>query len=259
MVHVNDTMYKAVVALNNAGVTLMQHQRFVDGLMTLKDALRLMKNAIHIYPSSSSVPQHEDVNVALQAAWHRTSRIQRSDTSGTTSYKLSSAAHIVVITDQDSPFDVYNILENDPSTICCVRIDPVECTNCDSDRYEVESSIIMYNYAIAHLMASSIEPSSNKDGFVDRFQLSYDLFELAQSVIDAHTASLDEFAIPSNVLLISMLVATYLYQLSVQLPQHHNYERRSCKNLLSLELVLSTIANHEMLYNATTQCAAACA
>jgi hypothetical protein len=246
MVPNNDKMYKAVVALNNAGVELLQHQRSIDGLLTLKDALMLMKSSYqHDETSEVSALQVDEVNKALQAAWHRTSRMHENASK-------SHEVTIVSITDHDSPFDVHNTLKQNPDNVCCVKIeaDDVEIFSHDSDRYDVEASIIMYNYGIAHLFASAQTSATRTND-----QTAYHLFELAQSVIDTNVACLDDAAIPSNILLVSMLTSTYLYQLSY----HAEYERNATKHLLSLEWVLSTIIYQESLYSSLSPSAAASA
>jgi hypothetical protein len=249
MLHINNKMYKAVVALNNAGVALIQHQRFMEGLATLKDALCIMKNSFRFKDeessstsTSSSLPEQVDVDAALQAAWHRTSQMHNTTT------VHNETVPIVVITDQDNPFELYNALERNPQTVYCVKIDPIDSVyEYDTDRYEVESALILYNYGIAYLFASKKN--------VDQTQTAYQLFELAQSITVAHLAGLDEFEIPSNVLLTSMLVATSLYQLSMQ-SQH---ERRIWKNLQCLEWIVSAIIDQEMLYPTLKQTTAASA
>lgn len=252
MVHINDSTYKAVVALNNSGVALLQHQRYMEGLLTFKDALILMKNSFQPDDASSvfSLQQQNQVNVALQGAWHRTSRMHDEKI-------LARKADIVVVTDQDNPFEVYNALERNPGALCCVKIDPVEWESCslDSERFNVESSIIMYNYGVAHLLASLLSPASDDNVIALHSQTSYHLFELAHSVIDMHLTSSDEFNIPSNVLLLSMLTSTCLYQLSMMTQQ----DRRTAMNLKCLEWVLSTIITQERLYPMLSPCAAACA
>jgi hypothetical protein len=246
MLHFNDTMYKAVVALNNAGVALVQRGRLVDGLETLKDALCIMKNSFHNDEQSlslpSSLPEQDVVNTALQAAWYRTSRMHD------TTEICGESANIVIITDQDNPFELYNALERNPQTVYCVKIDPLDTVySSDLDRHEIESALILYNYGIAYLFALK--------QISDQPQTAYHLFELARSITDAHLAGLDEFEIPSNVLLTSMLVATQLYQLSTQSQQ----EGQTCKNLQCLEWILSTIINQEMLYPTMKQTTAASA
>lgn len=252
MNQINDTTYKAVVALNNSGVTLLQHQRYMEGLLTLKDALTLMKNSIQTEdsPTTTQSSQQRLINVALQGAWHRTSRMYQSKL-------VSQKTYIVAVTDHDSPFEVYNLLEANPGALCCVKIDSIEWESCcdDPERFNVESSIIMYNYGIAHLLASCMLSMNGDHTAAWHTQTSYHLFELAHSIIDMHLITSDEFSTPSNTLLVSMLTSTCMYQISIIEQQ----DRRAATNLKCLEWVLRTIITQENLYPALSPCAAACA
>jgi hypothetical protein len=245
MNHTNDATFKAVVALNNSGVTLIQHHRYMEGLLTLKDALKLMKNAFE-----ADHEHQKQVNEALQDVWHRTSQMYEDNGS-------CPIADILVVTDHANPFEVYNELERNPGKLCCVKIDPmVEWeSSCTSDRFNVESSIIMHNYGVAHLLTAMVLPRSGAFDATVYTQTSYQLFELAHSVIDTHLMTSDEFDIPPNVLLVSMLTNTCLYQISMLTPQ----DRRTTTNLKCLEWVLSTIVTQESLYPMLSPVAAACA
>ena len=254
MVHINDNTYKAVIALNNSGVALLQHRRYMEGLLTFKDALILMKLSLQsddtsLLSSSSSLQQQDQVNVALQCAWHRTSQMHGDKI-------LSQNTDIVVVTNQDNPFEVYNNLERNPGTLCCVKIDPMEWEGCypDSEKLNFELSIIMYNYGVAHLLASLPSRTSGDDAKDVYAQTSYHLFELAQNVIDVHITSADEFYVPSDILLLAMLTGTCLYQLST-LALHD----RATTNLICLEWVLMTIFTQERVNTMLSPCTAACA
>ena len=251
MVHINDNTYKAVIALNNSGVTLLQHGRYMEGLLTLKDALVLMKHSLQPDNASSVslLQQQDQVDVALQGAWHRSSQVHEEKFA-------SQDADIVVVTDQDNPFEVYNTIERNPGTLCCVKIDPMEWESyCpDSEKFNIESSIIMYNHGVAHLLASVLSPTSGDDVVDMCTQTSYHLFELAQNVIDMHLTSADEFHVPSNMLLLAMLTSTCMYQLSIP-----TQRGRATTNLICLEWILTTIITQERLNTMLSPSAAACA
>ena len=240
MNHTNDITYKAVVTLNNAGVTLIQHHRYMEGVLTLKDSLELIKNAF-----AADEEQHEQVNKTLHRAWHRANKIYEDKRS-------SPKADILVVTDHATPFDVFNELERNPSKLCCVKIDPMELeSRRTSDGFNEESSIIMYNYGIALLLLSM---SGDYDPTVYT-QNSYQLFELSRCVIDMHLTNSDALNIPSSVLLVSMLTNMRMYQISM-LTQH---DPRATTTLKYLEWVLSAIFIQQRVYHMISPAAAACA
>ena len=249
MIHINNATFRAVVGLNNSGVTLLQHQCYMEGLQTLKDALMLMKILFQSDDASSmsSLQQHDEVNAALQRAKHRTNRMQEDKI-------VCQMTNIAVVTDLDNPFKVYNALERKPGTLCCVKIDPMGWGSCcpDSEQYHVESSIIMYNYGVAHLLASFLFQHSDDSFVAGLNQTSYHLFQLAHSVIDMYLLSSDAFNLPSNVLLVSMLTSTCLYRSSM--PTQHDHH--TAANLKCLQWILLTIISQERIFPIESLCSA---
>lgn len=240
MNHTNDMTYKAVVTLNNSGVTLIQHHRYMEGIVTLKDSLKLMKNAC-----AADEEQQKQVKKTLHNAWHRANKIYEDNHS-------SPKADILVVTDHATPFDVYNELERNPGKLCCVKIDPMEWeSRCTSDGFNMEASIIMHNYGVALLLLSM---SGDYDPTVYT-KTSYQLFELSHCVIKISLTSSDVFNIPPNVLLVSMLTNMCMYQISM-LTQH---DRRARTTFKYLEWVMSTIFNQQRLYRMISPATAACA
>jgi hypothetical protein len=231
----NVAAYKAVVALNNAGVGLLQRRRFTEGAETLKDALRLMRTFFHA--SECSDGQEVDVNEALQAAYRRTSAIREE-------YEERSDINICIaaITDNEHPYEVFHRLERSTGVIFCIQIDPVDsfCGD-DMERLEIESAVILYNYGIAHLCACPTP--STPESRSEYTQRAYQLISLAESIVKVHLQDdCDQVDTPTNALLVSMLINTSLYQLS-----SHNLEM-TFQNKRKLEYVLSTILNLEMMF-----------
>lgn len=245
MCGINVTAYKAVVALNNAGVGLLQRRMFTEGAETLKDALRLMRSFFN--ESDSPHPGSVDINEALQAAYRRKSTIRDGGIS-------DRCVHIMAISDNDNPYEVFHRLERSSGVICCIQFDPVDCfCGEDVDRLEIESAVILYNYGIAHLLDSP--PTTLVESSGERSQRAYQLLSLAESITKNHVQSGDCYHVdtPTNALLVSMLINTSLYQLS-----SHSLEMTS-QNKQKLEYVLSTILNLEMTFPRLNSNAAASA
>jgi hypothetical protein len=194
--------YKAVIALNNAGVDLMHRCLFAEGGETLKDAICLMRETFHIGKESIRA---EEVDRVLQAAYHRTSIIQEG-------LVPENTVRIALVTDHDNTYEVFHQLERSTGTVCFVKIDPVDCFfGDDSDRLEIESAVLLYNYAIAHLFAA---PSMSAPCHRELTKKAYQLLELAESIANAHLPGSDRVDAPNSTLLVSMLISTGLFQLS---------------------------------------------
>jgi hypothetical protein len=222
--------YKAVIALNNAGVDLMNRRLFAEGGETLKDALCLMRDTFHTGKESIRA---EEVDRVLQAAYHRTSMIEKG-------MVPENTVRIALITDHDNPYEVFQQLERNEGTVCCVKIDPVDCfSGDDTDRLEIESAFLLYNYAIAQLFAA---PSISAPCHTERTQKAYQLLELAESIADTHLPGSDQVDAPTSTLLVSMLISTVLFQLS------SNSLERKWEKQQKLECLLTSITNLEMMF-----------
>jgi hypothetical protein len=227
----NLNAYKAVIALNNAGVDLMHRRLFDEGAETLKDALRLMRNTF--CNSEESIPRAEELDRVLQAAYHRTSMIPKG-------MVPENTVRIALITDHDNPYEVFHQLERNAGTVFCVKIDPVDCfCGDDTDRLEIESAFLLYNYGIAHLFAA---PSMYAPCHLDLTKKAYQLLELAESIAYTHLPGSDRVDAPTSTLLVSMLITTGLFQLS-----SHSLERK-WENQQKLECLLTSIMNLEMMF-----------
>jgi hypothetical protein len=222
--------YKAVIALNNAAVDLMHRRLFAEGWETLKDALCLMRDTFHIGKESI---QAKEVDRVLQAAYRRTSMKQKG-------MVPENTVRIALITDHDNPYEVFHQLERRTGTVCFVKIDPVDCLfGNDTDRLEIESAFLLYNYAMAHLFAA---PSISTPCHIDLAEKAYQILELAGSIANGHLPGSDLVDAPTSTLLVSMLISTGLFQLS------SNSLERKWENQQKLECLLTSIVNHEMMY-----------
>jgi hypothetical protein len=242
MIH-RDRAYKAVISLNNAGVSLLHRRLYTEAVDTLKDAIRLMRFSFF---SGESMPSADDFDQALQATWRRTS-LKQAD--------RKDDIHLVMITDHDSPFSVYDELERNPEIIYCVNIEPVECyCGRDSRRLDAESALLLYNYAIAHRCAArSTATDWDRATRCQIHETGFHIFALAQSVAAKLLPASDLVDYPSNVLLVSMLVTANLLQMS-----SHSVEL-SCQYGEDLEDLLETISERETMLPQVEVTAAAAA
>jgi hypothetical protein len=243
MIH-RDRAYKAVISLNNAGVSLLHRHLYTEAVDTFKDAIRLMR--FSFFSGESSIPEADDFDRALQAASKRTSIKQA---------KVEDGVLVITITDQDSPHTVYATLERNPESMFCVNIEPVENYDaCDSERLEAESAWLLYNYGIAHRCAAqSTLTQWNRATRCHINNTAFQIFEMAQSVAAKLLPGSDLVASPSNVLLVSLLVtANLLHMSSHSLELIGQYSE-------DLEDLLATIAERELMLSGEQRGVAAAA
>lgn len=216
--------------MNNAGVSLLQRRLYSEAVDTLKDALRLMRFAF--FSGESSMPSADDFDRALRASSQRTSITQA---------KGQDNILLVMITDQDSPYSVCGEFERCPEIMFCVNLEPVDW-DCDYERLEAESALLLYNYGIAHRCAA--QSNATQCDHATRSHINdtaFQIFAMAQSVAGKLLSVSDLVEPPSNVLFVSFLITSNLYQMSshsLELSQQYSED---------LEELLVTIAEREMM------------
>lgn len=198
----HEYLYKAVIALNNTGVSLIDHGLYHGAIETLKDSMRLMKRLVHLRNDlevqgatltanlnsiSSGTVNQLDYDTALQAACQRKSLIHHRKHENVTMNQ-----NVFVISEHDHPCTVYDHLVQHPSqaqrtrsVLCCVTIDllPFDDDDGNSNRLQQESALILYNLSIAYKClanTSSPLPCSTNNGC---HRIAFHLMEYAYTVL----------------------------------------------------------------------------
>lgn len=239
-----ENAYKAIVALNNAGINLLASRRYTDAVETFQDSIQLMRASFFCFGNDESstqtitLPPREDFDRALQAAWLRTRHEEFGE---------QDDLNLVVLSDLASPLEVYEELGHDAESLFCVVLDPSVEKWCDIDmeRLECESGLLLYNYGIAHRCAALTDRSMDST-IRDRVQESaMRIFELSQTVANKSMpyAMDDEpnMATTSTEILLAFLVTASLLQMSVS---DSELCRQYRGELLDL---LATLSRQEMM------------
>ena len=240
-----DSAFKAVIALNNAGVSLLQRRLYSEAVDTMKEAIRLMRLAF--FSEESSMPSTEELDRALCASYQRTSIKQP---------EMTDNIHLLVVSNCDSPYSVYGNLVQNRGAMCCVIIDTLEffTRNDHENLPETESSILLYNYGIVNRCAAQSTTTHWTDTVRSGInETAYHIFELAESVATRLMPSSDLINPPSEVLLMNMLIAISQMEMS-----SHSIELclQYCENLDDLLII---IYEQEMMFPHDDVAAAAAA
>jgi hypothetical protein len=248
----HDIMYKAAIALNNTGIYLIQRGQYIDAIATLKDAMSCTKQFCNgaILPC---VMQKSDCAQMLQKARTRksTCRVQMKES---TTIDTMHCNTILVVSDQDNPFNVYCLLQQNHSAFCCVTIDPVERFNIDDiDRLQLESALIVYNFGIAYrclanrpTVCSSFKYNEDSDdaSHHDAFWASVRILDLTRSVtrnllyLSSYSRACVLLCMPSSLLLTAIVVTTNLQQISMGHPMLNESEIMYNDDLLSIMAIV---------------------
>ena len=142
----NRAEYRAAIALNNIGVSLLERGAQKNAIDTLKDAIAVMR---HVFPDETPTCARKDIDGMLERAC-----------------KKLSAPEVVC-----SWFKVQSVSYGEPSTLAHLktasRLRPtgqafypvrIEVTDSADEPRDVdlESGILLYNFGLAHILLSHI-------------------------------------------------------------------------------------------------------
>jgi hypothetical protein len=173
--------HRAAIALNNMGVSLLERRAYRQGMETLKDAVFVMKRVLRP-PSISSQGLCKTPNDSMsnaEAKVHRASKRMASPR------PLSSAISIDVVS-QCATFSHRSNLSGSslhggsPSSSLSspLRIEATDLISLEDRDSDLESSIMLYNFGLAHLcMAKLVKtPMKLQKVALQLFNMAYSLF-----------------------------------------------------------------------------------
>lgn len=235
MIGREEYVFKAIVALNNTGVSFIRHGYYQWAIETLKDATRLMKGLVELrniaeIRSEALTENLADYEGALQAAATRTSLIHHRTHEDVTN---STGINVIVVSEQDHPSSVAGQLaqpkQHGTALLCCVTIDPSPLDDEDDDyrsRLGQESALILYNLSIAYRCIDKIYRSPHHND--THGQTSFQLMEYAFTAVCSMMRDLPSRGglmmdhVPLNLFPISLLTLHNLNEMSFEHEAHHN-------------------------------------
>jgi hypothetical protein len=167
--------HRAAIALNNMGVSLLEQRAYRQGMETLKDAIFVMKRVFRPQSRNSTLGATLDSTRGTDVKIHRA--VQRM----ANPQPVPSAVIVDVIShgasSHSSPLG--SILRESSSSSFTVPI-RIEATDLDfpEDRDpDLESSIMLYNFGLAHLCMAKLAktPMKLREGALKLFNMAYSI------------------------------------------------------------------------------------
>jgi hypothetical protein len=239
--HYLNYAHRAVVTLNNAGVSLLQRGMYDDAMKTLKDAAGVMRDTINSSKAGGdqadlqpvqSIWSEESLNRMVHRSWQLVAR--STARCQTQTQQKEQPYHLLVTTQHDAATVWEELCERESfsqrRTVVSMNIEHVDFDTWGSDNnLDFDSSILIYNYGVANLCLSSHGITQNS--LCARQQLlgnAFKLFQLAESLHSRLLKVLHENEDEAEggecmledgnaVLLIASLLTRVLIQLSSQM------------------------------------------
>jgi len=224
--------YRGAIALNNIGVQLLERGCYRQGLDTLQDSIHVMKERFRpaVDKSSMAQPAAEAQNFLQRAA----RRLAEPQPMASASFGVPHSVETISFDMGLTP--VLNFLQETPSTTCFlpVRIDiPEDFSSlvCGGDNVlyssspsasmgiqhrdpDIESSIILYNFGVANLLLSKVNPSHPSSTKLRSNALS--IFQLASGVLSKRSGMCEDGVEEASLLQIGLLVFHCIIQVLVE-------------------------------------------
>jgi hypothetical protein len=163
--------YRAAIALNNIGVTLLERRCFKQALATLQDAVVLMK--IAFLPPTAAFSK--DVVAKLQKAHERVACPRPCS-------QTAPIMRFQVISDDGDTSVLFENTTTEKNSLACALLVRFEDVTAFGDRCcDIDSSVILHNFGQSCLLYSKTMSSSV---FADRLrQNSFAILNLCQQVL----------------------------------------------------------------------------
>ena len=143
---------RGAIHLNNCAVILLSRHLWTEAMDTFKDAIRIMTIAAD--EPGRAIMSEPEMNMALHRAWQRTSiALPKTNTD------TRQGPMLKVISTQFNPAAVFSTLSSSssPQGIKLIAtIDPIDLEDWHSDATDLESSVILYNFGVAHSCLGSV-------------------------------------------------------------------------------------------------------
>jgi hypothetical protein len=171
--------HRAAIALNNMGVSLLERRAYRQGMETLKDAIFVMKRVLRP-PSISSHGLCKTPNSTTYAE----AKVHRASKRMANPRPISSAISIDVVsqctTFSHRSYPSGSILHGGSSSPLSspLRIEATDLISLEDRDSDLESSIMLYNFGLAHLCMAKLvkKPIKLQEGALKLFNMAYSLF-----------------------------------------------------------------------------------
>jgi hypothetical protein len=232
---------------------MFRHHEYACALETFRDAVQAMKFATETGIAKQQQVLDDELSNAQQRASRRTATLATSSIDNS-----RTASPMEVISTQEDSAAVLSIIS---VTLTSTRmyfpilIDPIDDhslsgTQIDDGSIELESSIMIRNYGLAHAaLASNMTELGLQKTHLDR---SYRLFTLAKAAVYRIQEEYPGAVIHENVLLFELLLSYDLLQTSIQLKMDNSWIVEHSENY---QYIISWIRSHSGLI--ATGCKAA--
>jgi hypothetical protein len=169
--------HRAAIALNNMGVSLLERRAYRQGLETLKDAIFVMKRVLRPASiSSQGLCKTPNSTSYAEAKVHRASKRMANPQPISSAISIDVLSQCATFSHRSCPSDSVLHAGGPSSPLSSpLRIEATDLISLEDRDSDLESSIMLYNFGLAHLcMAKLVKtPIKLQEGALKLFNMAY--------------------------------------------------------------------------------------
>jgi hypothetical protein len=173
--------HRAAIALNNMGVSLLERRAYRQGMETLKDAIFVMKCVLRPPSISSSQGLCKTPNSTsyAEAKVHLASKRMANPQPISSKRSIDVLSQCATFSHRSCPSD--SVLQGGSSSSPLsspLRIELTDLVSLEDRDSDLESSIMLYNFGLAHLCMAKVvkTPIKLQKGALTLFNMAYSIF-----------------------------------------------------------------------------------
>lgn len=206
-------MYRAALALNGTGVTLLERHQYRDSVLTFKDSLDFIKAAQEddiCYSDRTNRTREFGISQYLQAASNRL--MHSNDKNPKT---LASQLDVKILSETQSPKQTLHITHLLLDRDCAFAFHFDDCKTMEyGHSIELDCVVILHNFATAYLCHLRTLPTSK----IKQYEGPYKFFHLALYILSRKPILVEpavDDVVAVRILAVSALVVKNLMEISI--------------------------------------------
>jgi hypothetical protein len=170
--------HRAAIALNNMGVSLLERRAYRQGMETLKDAIFVMKRVLRPASISHGFGKTPNSTSYAQGKVHRASKRMATAQAVPSAVSIDVISHCATFSHRSRSTSILQGGSSYPLS-SPIRIEANDLVSREDRDSDLESSIMLYNFGLAHLcMAKLVKtPIKLQEGALKLFKMAYSVFD----------------------------------------------------------------------------------
>jgi hypothetical protein len=228
--------HRAAIALNNMGVSLLERRAYRQGMETLKDAIVVMKRVLRPASHSQGFGKTPNSTSYAEAKVHRASKRMATAQPVPSAVSIDVISHCATFSHRSDSGSILHGGSSYPLS-SPIRIEANDLVSREGRDSDLESSIMLYNFGLAHLCMAKLVKSPIKvlEGALTLFNMAYSVFDTL--------CNQEGYGIREDMVLLAAATLDNIVSLLTQMGKHSE-ANESDQELARLGRAIQEFQNH---------------